>query len=615
MRQFLSSSLAAVLLFLINSTLMAQIPTPFWTEDFTDGLPAGWVTTDASGQGAVWTWCPSPFLGDSDPGCSEIWNTPANGQVPFRATTATTGSMVCDSDDYGELAQNHVSQLTSAAINCHGKTAVFISFQTHIGVYAVDAEANAVLRVSNDGTNWTSFTVFPGLTTAERWSDNPETPIIDISSVAADEPSVQIQWQWIGNYEYMWSVDDVEVYDVDPTPKNDVAISAFYYPASSQVTPASQLSSNIFDFEVNLDNPGTNPQTNISITAYVKDEGGATLHSQEISVPELAPGVADSSFVFPQTYTPNLAPGVYSIGYFVTSDSVDQRPLNNDFSRPLLVTNGLFAKETQAEQGYRPSAGGDWAVANYYQMNAGNFDEYKAYKAEFSFSTDPTEIEPQDVEATVYLLKINDDVADDFSDFDGSALISSSLEIVGITTYEAPDTMVDLLLQNVPINDFNTAEPGVILQPGGRYLLTIEYLDNNADVYHAFNNDVFYYFPSTFIFNSDWNTAGFGGDVNAVMRMYIGLTSTTDEKALPESAFVIAPNPVGSMLRLQLGFEQPTDATITIADLNGRVIHFEDRFDLSNETLQYPLPQLAAGAYLVRIATAEGTLTKKFIKQ
>jgi hypothetical protein len=615
MRQFLSTAPAAVLFLLLNSALMAQIPTPFWSENFTDGLPANWTTDDASGQGAVWTWCPNPLLGDGDPGCSEIWNTPANGQVPFRATTATTGSMVCDSDDYGELSQNHVSQLTTAPINCTGKSEVFITFQTHIGVFAVDAEANAILRVSNNGTTWTSYTVFPGLTTSERWSDNPETPIINISAVAANQGNVLVQWQWTGNYEYMWSVDDIELYDADPTPKNDVAISAFYFPAQSQVTPASQLPGNIFDFEVNLDNPGTNPQTNITITAYVKDEGGNTVHSQQIVVPELAPGVADSGFVFPQTFTPNLAPGLYSVGYSVTSDSADQRPLNNEFSTPLIVTNQLFAKETQPEQGYRPSAGGDWAVANYYQMDAGNFDEYKAYLAEFTFSTDETEILPNEVAATIYLLKVNDDVAEDFSDFDDSALISSSVEIVGITTYEAPDDMVDQKLQQVDINDFNTAEPGVIMETGGRYLLTVEYLDNNANVFHAFNNDAFYYFPSTFIFNSTWNSAGFGGDINAVLRMYIGLTSTTDEKALPANAFVIAPNPVGQTLRLQLDFEKPTDATITIADLNGRVIHFEDRFDLRNETLQYPLPQLAAGTYLARIATAEGTLTKKFIKQ
>jgi hypothetical protein len=64
---------------------------------------------------------------------------------------------------------------------------------------------------------------------------------------------------------------------------------------------------------------------------------------------------------------------------------------------------------------------------------------------------------------------------------------------------------------------------------------------------------------------------------------------------------------------LKVDFNKATDATITIAQLDGRVIRYENREGLTNETLSYQLPNLAAGTYLARIATKEGTKTKKFV--
>lgn len=593
--------------------LNAQAPSPFWTQDFTDGIPANWTTTDGSNQNILWTWCANPLLGNSDPGCAPAFDDALNGQVPFNSSTAFTGYAVVDSDEPGNLSTNHIARLTTAPFSCTGKSEVFITFQTHIGVYTVDAESGAVLRVSTDGTTWTEYTVFPGLTTAERWSENPAIPIIDISATAANQPNVWIQWQWTGNWEYMWELDDIEIYDQNPSPRSDLSISAFFFPVSSFETPASQIATDTFDFEINLSNKGLNPQTNIVVTAYVKEDGGSTLHSQTITIPSLAPGVADSGFVFPIRYAPELQPGLYVVGYSVTSDSVDQRPLDNEKSSQFIVSNHVFAKENGPEQGYRPGAGGDWAVANYYRMSSGNFEEYKATKAEFAFTTDESELPIADVEATIYLFKINNDVAEDFSDFDGSSILSSSTEWLGIATYEAPDSVQGYELQQIDIADLNTAELGVKLETGGRYLLAIGYEGNNNKVYHAFNDDTYYYFPSTFIFNTDWNVYGFGGDINAVLRMYISLVSTTDEQALPDNTMSVFPNPVRETIQLSTDFATPTDATITIADINGRVIKSEDRFGLTNETLRYNLPTLAAGTYLARIATEKGTLTKKFV--
>lgn len=148
--------LVAATLLLFALQIQAQAPTPFWSEDFTDGIPSGWTSADASGQNIVWTWCPDPTLGNDDPGCSPIFNDGINLQEPFKATTASTGFATLDSDAPGSvLPMNHIAELTTSAIDCSGKNEVFIAFQTHIGVYTVDATTGAVLRVSTDKVNWT----------------------------------------------------------------------------------------------------------------------------------------------------------------------------------------------------------------------------------------------------------------------------------------------------------------------------------------------------------------------------------------------------------------------------------------------------------------------------
>ena len=613
MRQILQRSLIVSFFFFALGVLNAQLAAPFWSENFTNGIPANWTIADASGQNILWTWCPNPALGNGNPGCAPVFDDATNGQVPFKGTTASTGSMVLDSDEPGDLPKSHIAELTTSNIDCTGKNEVFVTFQTHIGVYSLGAETNAVLRVStNNGSTWTNYTVFPGLTTTVRWSENPEIPIIDISATAANQANVLLQWQWTGNYEYMWSLDDIEVYDQNPTPGNDLAISAFFYPVSSFATPVSQIASDTFQFEVNLNNNGLNPQTNIVVTAYVKEDGGSTLHTQTITIPSLAAGVVDSGFVFPVRYAPELNTGLYTVGYSVSTDSVDQRPADNARASNFVVSNNQFAKEDGPEQGYRPSAGGDWAIANTYRMNGGNFELYKATQAEFAFSTNADEIAPGEVDAAIYLFKVNADVAEDFSDFDPSSILSSSTEWVGAGNYEAPDSLDNYELQQAVISDLGTGLPGVILEPGARYLVAMEYANASAQAFHAFNDDVFYYFPSTFVFNTDWNVNGFGGDINALLRLYISLVSTTDEQALPANTLSLFPNPVVETLQLGVQFEEPTDATITIADMQGRVITLEDRSGLTNETLRYQLPQLASGTYLARIATAKGSLTRKF---
>jgi hypothetical protein len=193
-------------------------------------------------------------------------------------------------------------------------------------------------------------------------------------------------------------------------------------------------------------------------------------------------------------------------------------------------------------------------------------------------------------------------------------LFSGSLTWVGYADYVAPAGIQNGDLQTIDLLDLNTGLAGIELESGARYFLMIDYPTDSRQVNHFFNRDIKYVdVVSTMVFTDQWYLAGFGNDYAAVMRMDIALSSSTDEKALADNVLNVFPNPVNDVVRLKVDFEQATDATITIAQLDGRVIRYENREGLTNETLSYELPSLASGTYLARIATKEGTKTKKFV--
>jgi hypothetical protein len=593
---------------LAGGLLSAQSFEPFWSEHFSNNIPEGWTNSDASNQNVIWKWC-----ANNTSGCSPVFN----GEAEFMSETAATGYVHVNSDGAGPLPQSHISRLTTSVIDCSGKNNVFIKFQSHLATYTVTPASSALLRVSTDLSNWTNFMAFPDLLLANEFSPNPYTTILDISSVAANEQTVYLQWQWTGNYEYMWNLDDIELYSQNPTPQFDLVISNFFYPASSFATPASQIGTDTFGFFILLSNRGLQPMTNVKVKAIVEDLNSSDiLFADSVLLEVVAPGVTDSAVEMPHQYAPELPEGEYIIRYLVQADSADLRPDDNNSGSPFIVTGNVFSKENGANTATRPAADVAWTVGNYYVMSSGQFDAYKAMTVEFAFETDPDELNIADVRASIALFKVNDDVPSDFEGFDTQDFPGNSVMWLGFADYEAPDGIADYQLQQTEIMDFETLQQGVLLEPGGRYFLTASYDEDVRKTNHAFSTEFNYFRAvSTITYSDQWYLGGFGDDLSALLRMYISLASTTDEQPLPASALHVFPNPVSDAVNLAVQFDQPTDATITIADLGGRVISLEDRQGLTTEQITYRLPQLASGMYLARIATREGTRTVKFVVQ
>jgi hypothetical protein len=599
-------------LFLGNTAALAQ--NVFFSQNFANGVPQGWTTTDASGQNVVWSWCNDPSAGrTSTNGCSPLFNDPINYQKPFASTTATNGFMTMDSDKPEELPKNHIAQLTSAAINCTGKKNVWVAFQSHIGVYDVAAETGAILRVSTNKTQWTNFTLFPGLDEDVRWSKNPEESYVDISTIADDQATVYLQWQWTGNYEYFWNLDDVVLAEGNPALRNNLVLNDFFYPASNFKTPKGAIAKDTFAFRGYFSNRGLNKATNIKLAAYVEDANKKVLFKDEMIIPEVLSDINYGSNLT-KTFAPELPVGRYTIRYTLSSDSIDQRPDDNVLSSSFVVTDeNVFAKEEGEPFFARPPQDVQWTIGNLYTIPSGTKDKFKATEVEFAFATDDDLYPANEVIAAISFLQVKDEVPANYFGFDSDNFPGSSVDVIGTADYDAVDSVENGDLQRVTLFNTLTGDIGIPLVAGKRYFACVTYPTDYKETKHAFVGDIKYIdVVSTVAYSDQWYLAGIGPEFAAVLRLYFDLTSTTDEKALPTSVLNIAPNPISEVLNLMVQFDQPTDATITIADMSGRIIRYENRSALLNETIRYQDMNLPSGTYLARIATDAGTRTLKF---
>ncbi len=308
----------------------------FYTEDFSGGdIPAGWTTSDdmtPTGQ------TPVLFQWSDDPAAV----TPASVNHPliltFDAPGASNGYLWANSDRglSAAPASNHLTTLTTTSIDCSGRASVLLTMKSTIGVYNLDASTYCKVRVSTDGTNWTDFTPFPCLTTGninppcERFSYNPQSVAVDITSAAAMQPTVYLQFQWQGGWEYYWAIDDLEL---SAFPDHDLVMNFGY---TSQFgdgieygrVPDTQMPSTV-NVGAEIVNFGLMDQANVTVHVSLKDGTGAEVGTATTTFPLLEHGdtvVTDEIINMP---VPSY--GAYSAHFTMTSDQIalDENPDNN----------------------------------------------------------------------------------------------------------------------------------------------------------------------------------------------------------------------------------------------------------------------------------------------
>jgi hypothetical protein len=186
--------------------------TAFYTEDFGGGIPAGWLTIDSAGNGLNWKYT----------------TTGSNGGATLSATgtSAANGYMIIDSDSAGTSLGGENAELISGAIDCSGRTTVVLNFNEYLTHY----NDTATVWISTDSTTWTEVHNTSAPLSVFSSTPNPNNVDIDITALAANQPTVYIRFNYRADYSYYWMIDDVQLYEL---PGTDAALTEIAAPTTS----------------------------------------------------------------------------------------------------------------------------------------------------------------------------------------------------------------------------------------------------------------------------------------------------------------------------------------------------------------------------------------------
>ncbi|MCB9082190.1 MAG: T9SS type A sorting domain-containing protein [Lewinellaceae bacterium] len=573
-----------LLLLLVSWAVSLTAQTPFFSEDFGDQaqFATRWKSGGTNSGPEVWKW-------------SNATQGVFQGQPAFGATTAANGFALFNSDANGNF-QHDVTLTNATAIDCSGRSKVYIRFESQYGFYSAPSQSIAELGVSTDGTNFTYRRVLESVP-QNSVRDAVQVVILEIPE-AANKATVFLRFRWRGFYEYAWRLDDIGLFEVDPQPEYDLIASAPLIP-NNFATPLSQTEDIFFGFTIT--NKGTKAQSPITAGIQVLSSNGQTFN-RDTSLTSFASGLTDTLIFARQMTVADT--GSYAMQYLVSSAQTDGIPGDNSVTAGFLVTRGLFSKDDgEIISATAPDnvQGDIWEIGNYYFVPKGG---YQAYEASFSVASENNAHQGKSVSLLLY--KITDNGDAQFNDAD--------LTIVGYGFHEFK-TEENFDLITTKLFDLETNNEGIPLEANADYFLMVQYA---ADMFCPYSSLTYHYNQlATVVKNGDWFTGGFGDDVTALVRMRIRETATaTREPELAASQVKLLPNPADDLLQVQMELEtvSPT-AELRVFDVAGRTLQRMPLQQFKQGVINIDTRRWNDGVYFLYIQTAEGVRTERFVVQ
>jgi len=323
---------------------------------FTGGLN-GWTTSGATTPNDAWTW---DATGTAAPG----WY--ANNYRFIVSPTATSGAMVYDADfktSGGTSAPasgvTHEGELISPVINCSSVSGVTLEFYQ----YYRNLNGDCWMAYSTDGgITWEPEVSIYDESFGSRYLNQCNKTRIYLPN-AAGSSAVQIRFRFQGDL-YYWVIDDVRLLE---TEKNNLAIGRTVVPYNYG-TPSGQ--SYMYPVDAEVVNLGSAAQTNVSLTASIKDNMGNVVQTANTSINSLQ-SQEDTLLIIPGLLSSPTLIGDYTLDYQITSDSTDYDLSDNNGVMPFVITDSTFQKDRgNGVSGTRSASTGDYEYgASYFVTN------------------------------------------------------------------------------------------------------------------------------------------------------------------------------------------------------------------------------------------------------
>lgn len=531
---------------------LQKTSSPFFNEDFAGGLPSGWQVIDSAGIGVNWHFT-----------TTGTFNT-AYDSLSVIGTSAANGYMIYDSDSANTTLGGENADLISVSINCSLYPNVHLSFNE----YLIHYNDTATVLVSNNGNSWTEFHNSSAGLGQQSGTSNPHHVDFDISSVAANQPTVYIRFNYKANFSYFWMIDDVQLYEV---PAKDGSISNIIAPVSD----CNFLTS-------------TEP---VIVTIY--NNGGETINGGfDLTF------LADNNLPVTENITDTIDVGT-SVNYTFAGTADFSVPGKHSISAYITLPGDTIQTNDTISSDFR-SGPQSINTSNAYNIGFENEDDLSGFTTEDnnadSNSWNISNVFPH---SGMFCAQISGVVADDWYftnclDLDSS--IVYNLEYYYRTSSTATQANFGVMLGSAPSSSGMTQE----IVPSS-LITNIFYQSGSAQI-SVINSGTYYL--GLHVQNSD-SLVGFRID-----DLSIHADSGLGISKINSSAFSVYPNPTSGIISIHSKENSKTGFKIEIINQTGKIIYSNWVDNLTNYKID--LHDQSKGLYLFRFTSENGIVIKKF---
>jgi hypothetical protein len=453
--------------------------------------------------------------------------------------------------------------------------------------------------MSTDGTTWITIgdNLDKTVLSASGGSayPNPDTKTINLGNVLSANPApIYLRFSWTTNFPsqatnanvwitYGWYIDDVKLVT---NSTNDLSVTSSTWGSvglNYAQIPITQIAP--IDFSAKVFNGGVNNQTNVVYTVTSGTYSGTSTPTNIVSLDTATLDVTTP-------FTPDATIGNVVVTSALTSDSIDDLPSNNAISNiSFAITDYIYARDkgTTAANSYAGSQNNDPDG-----FEAGNlFDIFqnqtcKAINVRLLGGANGTVVGTE-IYAKLYWM---DPAADD------PVYITESAVLIVATANLNTNLVMEL-------NDL------VDLEAGKTYLAVVGAFGAGLEISNSGISE-----PQTSFFLDMLDNTWYYTTSTPVVRLNFDPTIGINENSTEISGVSIYPNPSSSSVNLEMNIANPSEVSIQVTDLSGKVVANQNLgfLPLGKNQTTIQSASFNNGLYYVTISSNGTSVTKKFIK-
>ena len=589
---------------------------------FSNGLN-DWIAVGVASDGSLlWQWNED---GIADDGAYA-------GNDNIESESLTNGAVTMDSDfldnagiqgnfEQGIAPAPQHAELISPQFSTKGYHNVYITWTQFMRQF----KSYFSIEITSDGgTTWEVIPIEVNNKIPINEYTAPDMKVyINAFDEMGDKDSVQFKFVYDANY-YFWTIDDVAVVE---GPAHDLGIIESYFPFDAAIyddvkfkTPES------YDLACEITNSGSSYQENAVVVAEILDNNAEVRFETSTEIPPVDPGDTLS----------------------VSFEDVDLLVNSWDFNTGGKIRYTItVADSTTFDTGNTTKIDEFTFTANQYNLcneitdylsfNEGNFSAaISVYSDDYSYDFYIPELGKIDIIAQsilfdsiydtnfqVYVFKVlNQDSARSIEP------LYSSIEFGLNETHENLDLVAsgESYVEESNNNDkieiivSDVDQDGPIRLFEGTYVIAVNWeSENDTSIQLAMSDRVTYLESRSFIHRAtDYTSSGWSAlepDLSWYINLNMGYFMTTSDEVVLDTEMTVFPNPAQSSANIRLEFEEATDLSISLLDVEGNLLQVKEIVGATIQDVEFDVSELAAGIYFFKILTSNNrSASSSFVK-